>query len=512
MFNSILQQVKEYFGRGFLVAAFLPVTVFSLAALALGLELTTGLGPALDRWIALPAFTQGLLLLAGASVAVLLSYAAFGFQSGLAALFQGQWTGVPILGLFRTWGIAYHQHAQQRLLERFEKAQSDAEALELEGEMRAYYPPPRHRDATLPTRLGNILRAAALHVYDRYGIGANVLLPRLRPLLDPEVDQLLENKRITLHLMLLTSLLAATLGLFGSLLAALAGRDWLVLACLLGWPVAALCHANARHTGLAYAGLIEMVFDLYRDRLLAALGYEPPADPAAARQLWGHVNDFLFRNYPIPSDMPQATAGAPPPSQDPPPATRHRGRFLWIGAGWLWRSIFVAALVWNVTSLVRSATPQTAAIPVPARDLPAYVPLTAGDLTTRTLPADTLMPETITRTHQLVGAVPRTALAANTPITTAQVISVTRPDLLSATTAVAVPADTHTTLGGRLLPGAIVQVSSTTSATLRLPAALVLDVTGGDAPAVIVAVPQADWPWVAAHARSGTLIVAGVQP
>jgi hypothetical protein len=156
----------------------------------------------------------------------------------------------------------------------------------------------------MPTRLGNILRAAEIYPYERYGIDAVVIWPRLRPLLKPEVMALLEDRKTTLTFMLSMSLLSALFSLIWCPMLAFSNRWDLFLLCALGWPLAWMCYQNALQSALVYSEQLRATFDLYRHDLLKALNRPVPSTLEEERKEWLRLTRFFQRNLPLPPAPP----------------------------------------------------------------------------------------------------------------------------------------------------------------------------------------------------------------
>ncbi len=207
MFSTVLQELKGYFSRDFLLIAFFPVLFFAGLSLMLFLEITQGLGAALDGWEALSPFRQTLSLLGGSVAVVVCAYLLYNFQHTLIRLFEGYWPRQRLFLWLRNRRVKLYRRRWEGLQTRAQSAGMPQETNEIWAELLAFYPPPTHLDQMMPTRLGNILRAAEIYPYERYGIDAAVIWPRLRPLLKPEAMAPLEDRKTTLALMLSMSLL-----------------------------------------------------------------------------------------------------------------------------------------------------------------------------------------------------------------------------------------------------------------------------------------------------------------
>jgi hypothetical protein len=139
----------------------------------------------------------------------------------------------------------------------------------------------------LPTRLGNILRAAEDHCAAKYGLDAIICWPRLWLLL-PEATK--------------TELSQARQQLNGTVRIWVWGMLFLIWAPLFGiwWPLplglgtAWLAHRWLIQAARVYGDLIEAAFDLYRLQLYQAVRWPLPSTPAEERVLGQALTDYLW--------------------------------------------------------------------------------------------------------------------------------------------------------------------------------------------------------------------------
>jgi hypothetical protein len=139
----------------------------------------------------------------------------------------------------------------------------------------------------LPTRLGNILRAAEDHCAAKYGLDAIICWPRLWLLL-PEATK--------------TELSQARQQLNGTVRIWVWGMLFLIWAPLFGvwWPLplglgtAWLAHRWLIQAARVYGDLIEAAFDLYRLQLYQAVRWPLPSTPAEERALGQALTDYLW--------------------------------------------------------------------------------------------------------------------------------------------------------------------------------------------------------------------------
>lgn len=247
------------------------------------------------------------VVVAGTAIAVIVvASLLYNFQYLIIRLFEGYWP--RWLNWLRNLRTGFYKKRWECLEALAGAASTPQEANEIRAEQLAFYPPPNHLDKMMPTRLGNILRAAEIYPYERYGIDAVVIWPRLRPLLKPETMALLEDRKMTMAFMLSVTLLSALFSLVWCPALALSTNRWdIFLLCALGWPLAWLCYRGAVQSAVAYGEQLQATFDLHRHDLLKALNRPLPADAEAERKEWLRLTRFFYRNLPLPSPLPTST-------------------------------------------------------------------------------------------------------------------------------------------------------------------------------------------------------------
>lgn len=140
----------------------------------------------------------------------------------------------------------------------------------------------------LPTRIGNILRAAERRPYYRYGLDAIVCWPRLWLVL-PEATkkdmQTAQNELNNAVRLFLWSILGLGWGIW----------SWKII------PIALLSLLFAYNWAIAaattYGDLIEATFDLHRQLLYQALGWKKPDAPNEERRVGKQLTDYLWRGF-----------------------------------------------------------------------------------------------------------------------------------------------------------------------------------------------------------------------
>jgi hypothetical protein len=157
----------------------------------------------------------------------------------------------------------------------------------------------QHPEYIMPTRLGNIIKAAELYPGDvgRYGMDAVFFWPRLYQVIPDSVRSGLVDARTSLALMLNVCTLA--LGLAAGSLIALAaairpaGACWAAAAS--GLVIAWLSYRSALGAARVYGELVRSMYDLYRGDLLDRLGFTRPETLAEERVLWWNLGQQMYR-------------------------------------------------------------------------------------------------------------------------------------------------------------------------------------------------------------------------
>lgn len=169
---------------------------------------------------------------------------------------------------------------------------------------------PREDPAGMPTRLGDVLRAAELRPSEKYGLDAIVCWYRLWMLL-PEADK--------------TEISGARLELDRAMRAWLWGALFVVWTPWLWWvalPIAILVPLLAYNfsmlgTAALFGDLTDTAFDLHRMALYDAMFLRRPTSAATERQQGKKLSGLLWRGEIDPALVYVASSGQPPaPSAD----------------------------------------------------------------------------------------------------------------------------------------------------------------------------------------------------
>jgi hypothetical protein len=138
----------------------------------------------------------------------------------------------------------------------------------------------------MPTRLGNILRAAERRPYERYGLDAIVCWPRLWLLLPETAKKELQEAR--------TQLINGVRIFAWSLLFLIwTIWSWWAIPAAIGSALFAYCWIL--DTAIVYGDLIEAAFDLYRPLLYQSLRFPLPNNAAEEKAMGEQVTQYLWR-------------------------------------------------------------------------------------------------------------------------------------------------------------------------------------------------------------------------
>jgi hypothetical protein len=138
----------------------------------------------------------------------------------------------------------------------------------------------------MPTRLGNILRAAETWPRDKYGLDTAVCWPRLWFILPDTVKRELAQARASLDS-------GAAVWLWGLLF--VVWTIWAWWAIPLGLITCIGAYLSMLSSARLYGDLIESAFDLYRITLYQAIRWPLPTNPSEEKELGEAVTEYLWR-------------------------------------------------------------------------------------------------------------------------------------------------------------------------------------------------------------------------
>jgi hypothetical protein len=141
----------------------------------------------------------------------------------------------------------------------------------------------------LPTRLGNLLRAAERRPYDRYGLDAIVCWPRLWLLLPDSTKKEIQEVRTQLN---------NGVRIFAWSLLFLIWTIWSPWAIPASLISASFAYSWILDSAEVYGDLIESTFDLYRPLLYQSLRIPLPKIPQREHAIGLQITEYLFRGIP----------------------------------------------------------------------------------------------------------------------------------------------------------------------------------------------------------------------
>jgi hypothetical protein len=233
------------------------------------------------------------------------------FQLLLVRILEGYWDRIPILRSFRYFGVEINRRRRLKM-----------QRLTQDDKMLARLYPPNVEDF-LPTRLGNVLRAAERRAGKNHGFTDPVeMFPRIYPYMSPQLAEAIADARddldVACRMCVVLWLLALVSGVAFAVDGAVPATGGVVLALpVVAALLAILAYRGAVRTGEEYGKFLFYVFDLHRRDLIRALGYDPPRNPKEEKELIKDINEWLVHDRPAPvrhrERSPQGSAGRPQP-------------------------------------------------------------------------------------------------------------------------------------------------------------------------------------------------------
>ncbi len=295
MFGGMLDRVTGILDQRMALTSLLPAIAFWAAVAALAGN-QIGWQHVGTRWNHLDGTAKILLSVIAIALLVLFALILSASEGALLGLYEGHWGSSGPGNWLATAGKSWHK--RQRRLKR-----ADYEFIYLN------YPRDRNLNAPggadrpeyiMPTRLGNIIKAAELYPSDegRYGIDAVFFWPRLYQVIPDNARTSLIDARTSLALMLNICTLAlglavGTLITLGVTTVKPAAAWWATAAG--GLIVAWLAYRSALGPARVYSELVRSMYDLYRGDLLARLGFALPDTLTGERELWKNLGLQMYR-------------------------------------------------------------------------------------------------------------------------------------------------------------------------------------------------------------------------
>ena len=303
MFSSFLGQIKESLGKAFLLTVWLPALIFVSTVLTVYLIANKSLEHVWQNWLTLSLGGQGLITVGFLMGTTLVAFALYYVMGAISQFFEGYWEKIPGLSTLAEWRRQHYREYLEKLEKRIDQVQDVplgskkptqkqvAEYVYLNN-LKHNFPP--LKEEVMPTRLGNLYRAAELYPNQRYGADAVVVWPLLRSVLPKDFAERMLDAKIAVDFWLFFSLLSMLFPLVTLPYLLVQGANiLLILLCLLAIPIGIAAYHCALAPAQEYTKLIKVAFDLYRHSLLKTLDIELPATLAEERQLWKALSVFF---------------------------------------------------------------------------------------------------------------------------------------------------------------------------------------------------------------------------
>lgn len=200
------------------------------------------------------------------------------------------------------------QQEYERLSKMVERKQQKLEMLldqeyRLASHLDSYFP--HHEGYILPTRFGNILRAAETYPSTRYGIDAVPVWPRLIYVIPLKYYEMIEHSWNQLSFLVNCAVLS---GLFTLLSLIILGWTRLIkpdltqnylIAFGVSLTATFIFYRAAQLLVMTYGNMIRSAYDLFRSQLLVQLNQKLPDDLDEERDTWTTISDFFNRVSPV---------------------------------------------------------------------------------------------------------------------------------------------------------------------------------------------------------------------
>lgn len=144
---------------------------------------------------------------------------------------------------------------------------------------------PKRKEHYMPTMLGNILRAAENHAYERYGFDTHITWPHLWLLLSDGTKKEITEARAKLDT-------AARIFLWSLLF--LVWTVWAWWVPLVTLAIASWAYRSSLSAALVYGNLLKAAFDLHRLELYEAFRFPLPTDTAGEKATGEELTTYLL--------------------------------------------------------------------------------------------------------------------------------------------------------------------------------------------------------------------------
>jgi hypothetical protein len=288
MLTSLSGGLLGLLGRRFVLTVWLP-TALCFGGLGALIVTWAGWPHATHWWLRQPAQFQLTLFVLALAWITFSAYLVAALLPAFIRIGEGYWPS------WLSWLARRRQDSHRR--------RQAAMAVDAAVFARYHVDYPLRPGSVMPTRLGNILRAAEDHALDRYQINAIVAWPRLYILLPGQFVAAIAAAKTPLDLMAVIGALASAFAVLGIAIAAILLPWYAALACF-GGSVAVLwlAYSGAVQAARPYAQLIRAAFDVHRGLLLDAAGLRRPRSYAEEQRQWQQICHLWFQGAPENAD------------------------------------------------------------------------------------------------------------------------------------------------------------------------------------------------------------------
>lgn len=294
--SSVVETAAGVFERRFLQNAFLPVMLFGPAVAAPTVLSQGRLRDLAETWDAQSPTLKALEIVGYLALVWFLAAIVASQWRNLTRLFEGYpLRRIKLLRPLYQAGVSHHRRRQRALNGR----------PRVRSQMYPLMP-----GRVMPTRLGNILRAAEQYPRDRFRAPTVLLWSRLYRIFPTEFASNIESAAARLEFLLVVSAWCASFAGISCTVGLTFGTPPNVVAacCGGGMLLAYLAYRSAIPAALQYGNRLRAGFDLYRLDLLERLTFKRPRSLSEEAALWSAVD-----NLAVPS-------GTPPGYKTPPDA------------------------------------------------------------------------------------------------------------------------------------------------------------------------------------------------
>jgi hypothetical protein len=191
-----------------------------------------------------------------------------------------------------------HHHAKLKDLKLTVLSTTEPEVTRAQAMDKLVHNYPPKSEQILPTRLGNVLKAAEAYGDATYHFDMPFWWPRLWSVL-PESEQTLVQDALTSLISLLNLAVLLVYVSFDDIVYLLLyapgwQKLWAALVVVVAWGLAGLCYEGAVVQARSYGVRLRTAVDLYRFDLLKTLHQSLPATPKEERQLWPRLKQWLY--------------------------------------------------------------------------------------------------------------------------------------------------------------------------------------------------------------------------